>query len=137
MQSMILQQTEVLRQLESSHHALMGSMTAFSGESEKALARMQQSGTANAQHLEQVASTMDAASQELSQSCQTFVQSVVGGLSQALGMFDQNMTTLVAALTEKIDSLSAQGTSAETAQAAAELQRLLTELKQAIPAKEV
>ena len=65
------------------------------------------------------------------------MQNVVGGLSQALGMFDQNMTTLIAALTEKIDTLSAQGTSSETAQAAAELQRLLTELKQAIPVKEV
>ena len=137
MQNMILQQTEVLRQLESSHHALMGSMTAFSGESEKALARMQQSGSATAQQLEQVASTMDAASQELSQSCQTFVQSVVGGLSQALGMFDQNMTALVAALTEKIDHLNADGESAQTMQAAAELQKLLADLKQAIPGKEV
>ena len=52
-------------------------------------------------------------------------------------MFDQNMTTLIAALTEKVDSLNVAGTSAETTQAAAELQRLLTELKQAIPAKEV
>ena len=137
MQKMIVQQSEVLRQVESSHHALLGSMTAFSAESEKALTSLQHSTAVNAQHLGEVASTMDAASQELSQSRQTFVQSVVGGLSQALGMFDQNMTTLIAALTEKIDSLNASGASAETMQAAAELQKLLTDLKQAIPGKEV
>ena len=80
---------------------------------------------------------MNAAGQELSANCQAFVQNVVSGLSQALGMFDQNMTTLVAALTEKIDRLNADGASADTAAAAAELQKLLTELKQLIPAKEV
>ena len=80
--------------------------------------------------------TMTAASQALSSGCQTFVQSVVGGLSQALGMFDQNMTALVADLNTKVDALNASGTSAETAAAVAELQRLLTDLKQVIPAKE-
>ena len=38
---------------------------------------------------------------------------------------------------EKIDHLNADGTSADTTAAAAELQKLLTELKQLIPAKEV
>ena len=49
----------------------------------------------------------------------------------------QMINEVVAALTEKINSLSADGSSAETTAAAAELQKLLTELKQAIPAKEV
>ena len=137
MQQMNAAQGKVLQQVSDSHKALLSSMSAFSAESEKSMARLQHNSTATAQQLETVASTMNSAGQELSASCQGFVQNVVGGLSQALGMFDQNMTTLVTALTEKIDSLSAQGTSAETAQAAAELQRLLTELKQAIPAKEV
>lgn len=137
MQQMNAAQGKVLQQVSESHKALLASMTAFTAESEKSMARLQHNSTATSQQLETVASTMNAAGQELSQSCQGFVQNVVAGLSQALGMFDQNMTTLVAALTEKIDRLTAQGTSAETAQAAAELQRLLTELKQAIPAKEV
>ncbi len=137
MQQMNAAQGKVLQQVSDSHKALLASMTAFTGESEKSMARLQHNSTATSHQLEQVASTMSTASQELSLSCQGFVQNVVGGLSQALGMFDQNMTTLVAALTEKIDRLTTQGTSAETAQAAAELQKLLTELKQAIPAKEV
>lgn len=137
MQQMTASQTKVLQQVSESHHALLGSMTAFTAESEKAMTRLQQNTTVTSQHLEQVASTMNTAGQELSGSCQTFVQSVVGGLSQALGLFDQNMTTLIAALTEKIDTLSADGSSAETMAASAELQKLLTELRQAIPAKEV
>ncbi len=137
MQQMNASQAKVLQQVSESHHALLGSMTAFTAESEKAMTRLQQNSTVTSQHLEQVASTMNTAGQELSGSCQSFVQNVIGGLSQALGLFDQNMTTLIAALTEKIDSLNADGSSAETMAAAAELQKLLTELKQAIPAKEV
>ena len=137
MQQMSVSQSKVLQQVSDSHKALLTSMTAFTAESEKSMARLQHNSTATAQHLEQVASTMNAAGQELSGICQSFVQSVVGGLSQALGMFDQNMTTLIAALTEKINSLNAKGTSAETAQASAELQKLLAEIQHAFPAKEV
>lgn len=137
MQQMNAQQAQVLQQVSGSHTALLSSLNAFSAESEKALTRMQHNSSVTGEHLDKVASAMDTAGQELSQSCQAFVQNVVGGLSQALGLFDQNMTTLVAALTEKIDRLNADGASAETAAATAELQKLLTELKQRIPAKEV
>ncbi len=137
MQQMNAAQGKVLQQVSESHKALLASMTAFTSESEKSMARLQHNSTATSQQLETVASTMNAAGQELSASCQGFVQNVVGGLSQALGMFDQNMTALVAALTEKVDSLSAQGNSAETAQATAELQRLMAQFSQIIASKEV
>ena len=137
MQQMNAEQAKVLQQVSSSHSALLGSLNAFSAENEKAITRLQHNASVTGEHLDQVASAMGSAGQELSKSCQSFVQNVVGGLSQALGLFDQNMTTLVAALTEKIDCLNADGASAETAQATAELQKLLTELKQLIPAKEV
>ena len=137
MQQMNAAQAKVLQQVSEGHHSLLGAMTAFTAESEKSMTRLQQNTTVTSQHLEQVASTMNGAGQELSTSCQTFVQNVVGGLSQALGMFDQNMTTLVAALTEQINRLNADGASAETTAATAELQKLLTELKQVIPVKEV
>ncbi len=137
MQQMNAAQADVLQQVSRSHQALLGSVNAFTAESEKAAARLTQSSAATGEHLDQVATAMNAAGQELAGSCQSFVQNVVGGLSQALGMFDQNMTTLVAALTEKIDALDASGSSSETAAATAELQRFLAELKQLIPAKEV
>lgn len=137
MQQMNAQQAKLLQTISDSHHSLLGSMSAFTSDSEKAITRLQQNTTVTAQHLDKVSASMGASSQELAQSCQTFVQSVVTGLSQALGMFDQNMTALIAALTEKVDALQADGSSAQTMTAAAELQKLLTELKQAIPAKEV
>lgn len=137
MQQMNAEQARVLQQVSASYTALMNSINTFSAENEKALSRLQHNTSVTGEHLDQVSTAMDAAGKELSQSCQSFVQNVVGGLSQALGLFDQNMTTLIAALTEKIDRLNADGASAETAAAAAELQKLLTELKQRIPAKEV
>ena len=126
MQQMNAAQAAVLQQVEASHRTLMDGMHAFTDGNDKTLTGM-----------DQAASTMDASARELSQSCQTFVQNVVGGLSQALGMFDQNMTTLIAALTEKIDTLNADGASASTMQAAAELQQLMTQLRQTIASKEV
>ena len=137
MQQMNAEQTKMLQQVAASHNALMGSVSAFSSENEKALARMQHNTTVTGEHLEQVAASMSTAGKELSQSCQGFVQNVVGSLSQALSLFDQNMTTLIGALTEKIDRLNADGNSADTTAAAADLQKLLTEPKQLIPAKEV
>ena len=75
---------------------------------------------------------MQNASQELSASCQGFVQSVVSGMSQSLGMFDQNMTALMNVLTDKINRLSSDGTGSSTASDAAELQRLLTQLREIV-----
>ncbi|MDD6052112.1 MAG: MotA/TolQ/ExbB proton channel family protein [Clostridiales bacterium] len=137
MQQMSAEQTRVLQQVSSSNNALLSSINAFSAENEKALTRLQHNTSVTGEHLDKVAISMDTAGQELSQSCQSFVQNVVSGLSQAMGLFDQNMTTLVATLTAQIDRLNADGTSEATAAATAEMQKLLTELKQHIPAKEV
>ena len=137
MQQMNAEQAKLLQQVSGSHASLLTSLSAFTSENEKAMTRLQQNSTVTAQHLEQVSTAMNTSSQELSQSCQTFVQNVVGGLSQALGLFDQNMTTLIAALTEKIEALNADGASEQTMQATAELQRLMTQLSQIIASKEV
>ncbi len=137
MQQMNAAQAEVLAEVRDSHYALVGVLSSFTAESEQALTRMQHNAAVTGEHLDQVAASMTSAGQELSSGCQTFVQNVVGGMSQALGMFDQNMAALIAALSEKIDRLNAGGTSADTAADAAELQKLLAELKALIPAKEV
>ncbi len=137
MQQMNAAQADVLQQVSRSHQTLLTSLNAFTAESEGAVSRLQQSSANTGKQLDQVATSMNAAGQELADSCQSFVQNVVSGLSQALGMFDQNMTALVAALTEKIDALDASGASAETAAATAELQRFMAELKQLIPSQEV
>ncbi|MBQ8555012.1 MAG: hypothetical protein IJ438_03960 [Clostridia bacterium] len=144
MQQMNNAQSQAIQQVESSHHALLGSLNEFSAQSARAIDGMQKNTAASGQQLQQVASAMSGAGAELSASCQTFVQNVVSGLSQALGMFDQNMNSLIATLTEKVDGLCASGISGATTEQTAELQKLLTQLKQsidaavaALPAKEV
>ncbi len=137
MQQMNADQLDLLKQVSASHNALLNSMSAFTAESEKSMTRLQQNTTVTAQHLDRVATTMDASGQELSRSCQTFVQDVVGGLSQSLGLFEKNMTALVSALTEKIDALNAEGTSGDTAKVTAQLQLLTTQLSQIIASREV
>ena len=137
MQEMNAEQSRMLQQVSASHNALLTSMNAFTADAEKALTRMNHNSSVTGEHLDQVASAMTNAGQELSASCQGFVENVISGLSQSLGMFEKNMNTLIATLSEKIDRLNASGTSAETAAATAEMQKFLTDLKQALPAKEV
>lgn len=115
LQKMNETQTQALRQVSEGHTALLNSMSQF-------------------KQLDEVSATMRVASDELSGSYQSFVQNVVTGLSQALGMFDQNMNALVGALGEKIEGMSQSGTSGDTAQQAAELQRLMTQLQQTLAA---
>ena len=112
-------------------------MNSFTADAEKAMTRMNHNASVTSEHLDQVAASMSGAGQELSNGCQSFVQSVVGGLSEALGAFEKNMNTLVDALGRKIDRLSADGTSGETAAAAAELQQLTAQLSQIISSKGV
>ncbi len=136
MQQMSEQQTAALNQVKAAQEALNRSMTQFTDASGSAIATMQKSVNAEGQQMAQVATSMRDAGQQLSASCQDFVQNVVSGLSQALGMFDQNMNTLITTLTQKVDALQASGTSGATAEETAELQRLLTQVVKSIPAKE-
>ncbi len=130
------QQSAALQQVIMSRDALQRAMADFSLHADETMQSLRKGADASGKQLDRVASAMTDAGQVLSQSCQGFVQNVVGGVSQALGLFDQNMTTLIAALTEKIDYLNASGESGDTAAAAAELQKLLTQLRQAIPTGE-
>ncbi len=116
MSRMNREQSAVLQQVTDCHQALMNSMKQFTAHSGSAVDGMR------------------SASRELSDSCQTFVGSAVSSLSGALGQFDQSMTALIGALSEKIDRLTADGTGAATAESSAELQRLMTQLSETLAA---
>lgn len=137
MQQMNAEQLKLLQQVTASHGSLMGSISSFAQENEKALSRMQHNTTVAGDHLDKVAASMSTAGRELSQSCQGFVQGTVGSLNEALIHFERNMTALISALSEKIDRMSASGASGDTTASAAELQRLTTQLSQIIASKEV
>jgi len=137
MQEMNAEQQKLLKQVTASHQQLLSSMNAFTADAEKAMTRMNHNSSVTGEHLDQVAASMSSAGQQLSQGCQTFVQGAVGSLSETLGSFEKNMAALVETLSEKIDRLSADGTSGDTAAAAAGLQQLTAQLSQIIASKEV
>ncbi len=134
MQRMSESHAQSLQTLGESHKALMGSVSQFTRESAAASDALRTAAQADAARFNDATAAMHGASQELSASCQGFVQSVVSGLSQSLGMFDQNMTALMGLLTEKIDRLNAGGVSSATADETAELQRLLARLEEIVAA---
>jgi len=94
-----------------------------------AISAMQRENDATGDHLAAVGKTMQTSSTQLSQSYQGFVQNVVEGLSRALGMFDENMSSLVMTLTEKVDSITTAGTDGKTAAQLSEIQRMLTSMQ--------
>ncbi|MBQ2952613.1 MAG: MotA/TolQ/ExbB proton channel family protein [Clostridia bacterium] len=134
MQRMSEGQAQSLQALGESHRALLGCINQYAQQNATAAETLQSAARTDAQQLQEATTAMQNASAELSASCQGFVTSVVTGLSQSLGMFDQNMTSLMTLLTEKIDRLSSDGGSADTTDTAAELQRLLTQLRQIVDA---
>ena len=136
MQQMNAEQQKLLQQVTASHGSLMGSISTFAQENEKALSRMQHNTTVSGDQLDKVAASMTTAGRELSKSCQDFVQGTVDSLNEALIHFERNMTALVNALSEKLDRMSGAA-SGETAATAAELQRLTAQLSQIIASKEV
>ena len=129
MQRMSENQAQSLQTLGESHRSLMSCIDQFARQAEAADAARSSAIQADAKQLQATADAITGASAELSASCQGFVQNVVTGLSQSLGMFDQNMTSLMTLLTEKIDRLGRDGTSSATTDEAAELQRLLAQLQ--------
>ena len=93
---------------------------------------MRQMNDRSASHLTDAGASMHDASQQLSRSYQSFVSNVVEGLSRALGLFDQNMTALIASLGEKVDSIAASANSAEAVTQLGEMQRLMAQMEETL-----
>lgn len=132
MQRMSEGQAQSLQTLGESHRTLLGCINQFAQQNAAALEALHTAAQTDVQQLNASTAAMQNASQELSASCQGFVQSVVSGMSQSLGMFDQNMAGLIQMLTEKLDRLNKDGVSGDTAQEATELQRLLSRLDEIV-----
>lgn len=69
----------------------------------------------------------------LSSSYQTFVTDVVEGMSRSLGLFESNMTSVVTALSDQLQSVSLSG--ASTAQIS-EMQKLMTSMAASLKSAE-
>ena len=126
------QQTATLTHLKTCQEDLTRTMGQFGQQSRETLSGMRVIADDNAAQLKDVSHVMRSAGVELSRSCQDFVGNVVEGLSRALGMFDENMNGMIAALTEKLDGMNASGTSGFTTEQAADIQRMLTVIKETL-----
>jgi len=126
------QQIAALSRLKTSQEELARSMGHFTQQTESTLSGMRKLTDENASSMKDAGAAMKASGAELSRSCQDFVGNIVEGLSRALGMFDENMHSLISALTEKIDSLNSDGTTGMTADQAADIQRMLASVKQSL-----
>ncbi len=128
------QQVNTIARLQSCQEDLNRSMTQFTQLSRDSLSLVRQGNEDSKEQLARVAKSMQGASQELSNSYEGFVQNVVEGLSRALGMFEQNMQTLVAALGEKINTIqkTGDGTDGSLAKEIGEVQRMLRDVKESL-----
>ena len=91
-----------------------------------------------------IAGKMETAGNQLADTYAGFVENLTGGFSRALGMFDENVHSVLAAMNEKLDEIKALSAGApgqaaayqkETAgcvAALSQLQRALTDMTQAI-----
>lgn len=118
-----------MHQASDQQAASLQQLMASQADLSSAIAAMQRESDVTGDHLAAVGKTMQASSTQLSQSYQGFVQNVVEGLSRALGMFDENMSSLVMTLTEKVDSITTAGTDGKTAAQLSEIQRMLTSMQ--------
>ncbi|MBQ8312582.1 MAG: hypothetical protein IJX84_05185 [Clostridia bacterium] len=123
------QQSASLLRLKAYQDELSAALDQFRTQSRETMTTMQRGNDNTNDHLAAVGKTMQESSTQLSQSYQGFVQNVVEGLSRALGMFDENMNSLVATLTEKVDSVTTAGTDGKTAAQLSEIQRMLTSMQ--------
>ena len=116
MAQMNRQQSAALQQVSDGYQALMNSMNQFSSRSGAAVDGMR------------------GVSEQLSGACQSFIGDAVGSLNGTLGQFEQSMTSLVGVLGEKIDALAAASADDTSVRETGELQRLLTQLTDALAA---
>lgn len=125
-------QAALLARMQSGQEELNNALEQFRQQSRDALNGMRQMNNDSADRLTAISQTMQGSSKELSQSYQTFVQNVIGGVSQALGMFDENMNSLIATLTDKVASAKGAGTSGVTAAQMSEVQQTLAAIQESI-----
>lgn len=126
------QQSTSLLKLKDYQDQLTAALDTFRQQNAQAISALHQESAATGEQLAAVGKTMQTSSTQLSQSYQSFVQNVVEGLSRALGMFDENMTSLVATLTEKIETMNISGTDGASAAQLSDIQRMLSSMQQSL-----
>lgn len=121
----------------------MSRLKGWQSELEAGLSRFTQAGQeqlsairrGNEQLTRQLGSAAEGMAQnarELSGSYAGFVQHVVEGLSRALGMFDENMHSLMETLSQQISRAGGDGTTGDTARQLGQMQQMMTAMAESM-----
>ena len=133
--------------LKASQQELKASMRDYADWSGRVLNAVQQQADGTMAVTGDMTAKMDESSRRLSETYATFVEDLSGGFSRALGMFDENMHSMVSALNEKLEEIREmdQRPSAQAAKlqketegcvaALSRLQRAMTDVSAALEGK--
>ena len=133
MEAASLKQGEVLTMLQGYQQQLTEAMQRFSQQGTETLASMRTANENSVRAMTGAGESMQESSEQLSRSYQNFVTDVVEGLSRALGMFDENMSCVIAALGDKLQGTSGAA-SVEIVKQLGDMQRLMTSMAESLQA---
>ena len=119
--------------LQGYQQQLAEAMQRFSQQGTETLASMRTANENSVRAMTGAGESMQESSEQLSRSYQNFVTDVVEGLSRALGMFDENMSCVIAALGDKLQGTSG-APSAEIVKQLGDMQRLMTSMADSLKA---
>ncbi len=101
------EQSDFMSALKASQQDLKTSMRDYADWSGRVLSAVQQQADGAMTVTGDMTGKMDESSRRLSETCASFVEDLSGGFSRALGMFDENMHSMVGALNEKLEEIRA------------------------------
>ncbi len=142
------EQADFMETLKSAQQDLKGSMRDYADWSSRVLNAVQQQADGAMAVTGDMTGKMDESSRRLSETYASFVEDLSGGFSRALGMFDENMHSVLGALNEKLDEIRAmeQHPSVQAAKlqketdgcvtALSRLQRAMTDMSAALESKD-
>ena len=141
------EQTEYLNGLKNAQKEMQSSMREYADWSGRVLSAVQQQADGAMTVTGNMTAQMDESSRRLADTYASFVEDLSGGFSRALGMFDENMHSMLSAMNEKLEELRriSEGTPGQGARlqqetekvvsAASRLQRALADLSSALEKK--
>ena len=137
------EQADFLSSLQKAQKELQGAMQEYANWSTQVMNAVQEQTGSAMNVAGSITRKMDESSENLSNTYAAFVEKITGGFSRALGMFDENIHSMLAAMNEKLEAiraLSAQGDQGERYQqetegcitALSRLQRAISDMAKAM-----
>ncbi len=99
------EQADFLQKLKDAQIELQKTMQDYAVWSTGVLNTVREQNEGSINTAGRIAGQMDASAKELSDTYTSFVKDITGGFSRALGMFDENIHSVLSAMNEKLDDL--------------------------------